>query len=78
LWIIDLADFDSIKRDGGRLDILIENAALMSNKYEATKDGWESSFVISFNHPSAWADEMIASKSTASPSHSWLYCSFRR
>ncbi|KAJ7319287.1 hypothetical protein DFH08DRAFT_1034977 [Mycena albidolilacea] len=54
LWIIDLADFNSVKRfgdkferEGGRLDILVENAALMANKYEATKDGWESSLQVS-------------------------------
>ncbi|KAJ7140917.1 hypothetical protein C8R44DRAFT_603865 [Mycena epipterygia] len=53
LWIIDLADFASVKRfadkfdkDGGRLDILVENAALSTSKYEATKDGWESSFQV--------------------------------
>ncbi|KAJ7466908.1 hypothetical protein FB451DRAFT_1483757 [Mycena latifolia] len=49
LWIIDRADFASVKRfahkfeqDGGRLDILVENAAITSTKYEATKDGWEA------------------------------------
>ncbi|KAJ7825401.1 hypothetical protein B0H14DRAFT_3145355 [Mycena olivaceomarginata] len=53
LWIVDLADFNSVKRfgdkferEGGRLDILVENAALMANKYEATKDGWESSLQV--------------------------------
>jgi retinol dehydrogenase-12 len=52
LWIIDLADFASVKQfadrfeqDGGRLDILVENAAIAPTTYEATKDGWESSFV---------------------------------
>ncbi|KAJ6580929.1 hypothetical protein B0H19DRAFT_488399 [Mycena capillaripes] len=49
LWIIDLADFVSVKqfadkfeRDGGRLDILVENAGIGTLKYEPTKDGWES------------------------------------
>ncbi|KAF7345429.1 hypothetical protein MVEN_01560900 [Mycena venus] len=53
LWIIDLADFESVKQfadkfehDGGRLDILVENAALASDKYEATKDGWETSLQV--------------------------------
>jgi retinol dehydrogenase-12 len=52
LWIIDLADFTSVKlfadrfeQDGGRLDILVENAAITASTYVATKDGWESSFV---------------------------------
>ncbi|KAK7012897.1 hypothetical protein R3P38DRAFT_1532088 [Favolaschia claudopus] len=54
LWLIDLADFESVKkfadkfeRDGGRLDILVENAALSTSKYEATKDGWEVSLQVS-------------------------------
>ncbi|KAJ7707119.1 short-chain dehydrogenase [Mycena metata] len=49
LWIVDLADFTSVKRfadkfeqDGGRLDILVANAAVILPKYEATKDGWET------------------------------------
>jgi retinol dehydrogenase-12 len=52
LWIIDLADFESVKqfadrfeKDGGRLDILVENAAIAPTTYEATKDGWESGCV---------------------------------
>jgi NAD(P)-dependent dehydrogenase (short-subunit alcohol dehydrogenase family) len=57
LWIIDLADFESVKqfadkfeRDGGRLDILVENAAIGTFKYEATEDGWETSLVPLINH----------------------------
>jgi NAD(P)-dependent dehydrogenase (short-subunit alcohol dehydrogenase family) len=53
LWIVDLADFNSVKQfgdkfeqDGGRLDYLILNAALATDKYEPTKDGWETSFVM--------------------------------
>ncbi|KAJ7921254.1 hypothetical protein B0H13DRAFT_2656140 [Mycena leptocephala] len=53
LWIIDLADFESVKqfadkfqRDGGRLDILVENAALATFDYDATKDGWEASLQV--------------------------------
>ncbi|KAJ6580900.1 NAD(P)-binding protein [Mycena capillaripes] len=55
LWIVDLADFESVKqfadkfeREGGRLDILVANAAVGSFKYAATKDGWESSLQV--NH----------------------------
>jgi NAD(P)-dependent dehydrogenase (short-subunit alcohol dehydrogenase family) len=55
LWLVDLADFDSVKQfadrfesDGGRLDILVENAAIAASTYKPTKDGWEASFV----HPS--------------------------
>ncbi|KAJ7132355.1 hypothetical protein C8R44DRAFT_698819 [Mycena epipterygia] len=56
LWIIDLADFESVKRfadkfekDGGRLDILVENAAFAAmNGYEATKDGWEASLQVNY------------------------------
>jgi NAD(P)-dependent dehydrogenase (short-subunit alcohol dehydrogenase family) len=49
-WIVDLADFKSISafadrfenEGGGRLDILVENAALATKKFETTKDGWEA------------------------------------
>ncbi|KAJ7302935.1 hypothetical protein DFH08DRAFT_57252 [Mycena albidolilacea] len=53
LWLVDLSDFESVKnfgdkfeRDGGRLDILVENAAILSDKYEGTKDGWELSLQV--------------------------------
>ncbi|KAJ6618970.1 hypothetical protein B0H10DRAFT_2164030 [Mycena sp. CBHHK59/15] len=53
LWIIDLADFASVKQfaekfeqDGGRLDILVENAAIAPFKYEPTKDGWETALQV--------------------------------
>ncbi|KAJ7756225.1 hypothetical protein B0H16DRAFT_1315267 [Mycena metata] len=53
VWIVDLAEFASVTRfadkfeqDGGRLDILVENAARAQLKYEPTKDGWESSLQI--------------------------------
>jgi retinol dehydrogenase-12 len=56
LWIVDLADFASVRRfgdkfdkDGGRLDILVENAGVSTEKYESTKDGWESTLVLSFS-----------------------------
>ncbi|KAF8208783.1 hypothetical protein K438DRAFT_1904381 [Mycena galopus ATCC 62051] len=49
LWILDLAEFASVRRfadrfeqDGGRLDILVANAAVMLAKYQETKDGWET------------------------------------
>ncbi|KAJ7497994.1 hypothetical protein B0H11DRAFT_1998217 [Mycena galericulata] len=55
LWNLDLADFDSVKQfatkfeqEGGRLDILVANAAIGMLKFEPTKDGWESS--IQVNH----------------------------
>ncbi|KAJ6595764.1 hypothetical protein DFH09DRAFT_1259000 [Mycena vulgaris] len=53
LWTIDLADFASVKQfadkfeqDGGRLDILVENAAIAALSYEPTKDGWETSLQV--------------------------------
>ncbi|KAF7314311.1 hypothetical protein MKEN_00903700 [Mycena kentingensis (nom. inval.)] len=49
LWLVDLADFDSVKafvhkfeQDGGRLDILLANAATISTTYGATKQSWET------------------------------------
>ncbi|KAF7365359.1 hypothetical protein MVEN_00407900 [Mycena venus] len=49
VWIVDLTEFASVQRfadkfaqDGGRLDILVANAAVILNKYEETKDGWET------------------------------------
>lgn len=49
LWILDLASFDSVKsfsdrfnKEGGRLDILVENAAVApSDPLRTTSDGWE-------------------------------------
>ncbi|KAJ6520379.1 short-chain dehydrogenase/reductase family protein-like protein [Mycena sanguinolenta] len=53
LWIIDLADFSSVKqfadkfeRDGGRLDILVENAAVTSMQYAPFKDNRETSLQV--------------------------------
>ncbi|KAJ7078774.1 hypothetical protein C8R44DRAFT_910112 [Mycena epipterygia] len=53
LWIIDLASFSSVKqfadrfeREGGRLDILVANAAVGPARYEPTTDGWESSLQV--------------------------------
>ncbi|KAJ7147553.1 hypothetical protein C8R43DRAFT_1097223 [Mycena crocata] len=48
LRIVDLASFHSVKsfadrfeKEGGRLDILLCSAAVISEKYERTTDGWE-------------------------------------
>ncbi|KAJ3507674.1 hypothetical protein NLJ89_g6175 [Agrocybe chaxingu] len=51
LWLIDLADFASVKafvaryeQEGGRLDLLVENAAILpvqGQKVQMTADGWE-------------------------------------
>ncbi|CAK5267280.1 unnamed protein product [Mycena citricolor] len=53
LWLIDLADFASVsafadrfEREGGRLDILVENAGVATDKYEVSKDGWETSMQV--------------------------------
>ncbi|KAJ7466926.1 hypothetical protein FB451DRAFT_1483841 [Mycena latifolia] len=53
LWLVDLADFASVKRfadkfeqDGGRLDILVENAGISTSKYAPTKDGWETAIQV--------------------------------
>lgn len=49
-WVLDLADFSSIKafvarfeeEGGGRLDVLLENAAVSLPDLSFTKDGWET------------------------------------
>ncbi|KAJ7740465.1 hypothetical protein DFH07DRAFT_926586 [Mycena maculata] len=53
LWIVDLAEFASVKQfaakfaqDGGRLDILVENAAIAPEKYEPTNDGWDAALQV--------------------------------
>ncbi|TEB14973.1 NAD(P)-binding protein [Coprinellus micaceus] len=50
LRLLDLASFasvtafaDKFEEDGGRLDILIANAAVGTTVYRVTKDGWEES-----------------------------------
>jgi len=55
-WAVDLANFKTIsafanrfeKEGGGRLDILVANAAVALMKFESTPDGWEST--IQVNH----------------------------
>ncbi|KAJ7466914.1 hypothetical protein FB451DRAFT_1259505 [Mycena latifolia] len=53
LWLVDLADFASVKsfadkfeQDGGRLDILVENAGVSSSTYTPTKDGYETALQV--------------------------------
>ncbi|KAF5316275.1 hypothetical protein D9619_006570 [Psilocybe cf. subviscida] len=54
LWILDLASFDSVKafadkfnKEGGRLDILVENAAVTpSEPVRTTSDGWEETLHV--------------------------------
>jgi len=55
-WTVDLAEFKTIsafaerfeKEGGGRLDLLVENAGVVTRKFESTKDGWESTLQV--NH----------------------------
>lgn len=53
LWLIDLAEFASVKafadralKELERLDIIVLNAALGTHNYSTTKDGWESSLQV--------------------------------
>lgn len=57
LWMVDLAEFSSVRtfvdralRDLERLDILMLNAAISSEKYTATKDGWETGYEYLCSH----------------------------
>ncbi|KAG6918159.1 hypothetical protein DXG01_016144 [Tephrocybe rancida] len=53
LWMVDLSRFSSVvafidkfEQQGGRLDILIGNAAAMTSDYSTTEDGWETSLQV--------------------------------
>ncbi|KAJ7286849.1 hypothetical protein C8J57DRAFT_1282185 [Mycena rebaudengoi] len=46
LWISVKHFGERFEKDGGRLDILIANAGISTEKYEATKDGWESTLQV--------------------------------
>ncbi|KAG6918164.1 hypothetical protein DXG01_016149 [Tephrocybe rancida] len=53
LWIVDLSKFSSVvafvdkfEQEGGRLDILVANAATATLEYSTTPDGWESSLQV--------------------------------
>ncbi|KAF9460542.1 short-chain dehydrogenase [Collybia nuda] len=53
LWIIDLAKFSSVsefaskfEKDGGRLDILVQNAAAAPSIRQETSDGWENAIQV--------------------------------
>ncbi|KAG6856450.1 hypothetical protein H0H87_004415 [Tephrocybe sp. NHM501043] len=53
LWIVDLSCFasviafaDKFEKDGGRLDILVANAAIASVLYTPTADDWELSLQV--------------------------------
>ncbi|KAJ7502584.1 hypothetical protein B0H11DRAFT_2188382 [Mycena galericulata] len=80
LWIIDLADFESVKqfatkfeRDGGRLDILVENAGIgMKFDFEATNDGWESSIQVNHLATSLLAILLLPSMIKTAQQHSTL------
>ena len=50
VWPLDLSDFSSVKafvdryekEGGGQLDVLLENAGIVTEKFKQTKDGWET------------------------------------
>jgi len=55
MWMIDLGELSSVKNlvdkfdvDGGRLDILVENAAVAVTEYNTTPDGWESTLQVNY------------------------------
>ena len=53
LMLVDLGDFASVgafadkyEKEVGRLDLLVENAAVANNTLTRTVDGWESKYVL--------------------------------
>ncbi|KAF8888744.1 hypothetical protein BD779DRAFT_428852 [Infundibulicybe gibba] len=76
LWMIDLSDFNSVKAfvdkfeaDGGRLDVLVENAGIVMPKYEATKDGWESTIQVNNLAPELLALLLLPRMTTTAREH---------
>lgn len=54
LWLLDLSRFASVvefaekfEQDGGKIDILVANAAISTSDYNQTSDGWDESSVFS-------------------------------
>ena len=54
LWLVDLAQLDSVlqfadkfEKDGGRLDLLVYNAAVAEWKYSKSVDGYELTYALS-------------------------------
>ncbi|KAF5317889.1 hypothetical protein D9611_014387 [Ephemerocybe angulata] len=53
LWLLDLAQFSSViafadrfEKDGGRLDIVVANAAIATEEYDTSSDGWETTLQV--------------------------------
>jgi len=51
--VLDLGSFESVKKfaqkikeDNDRLDLLLKNSGVAPEQYEATKDGWETSYAL--------------------------------
>ncbi|KAF5355361.1 hypothetical protein D9758_006116 [Tetrapyrgos nigripes] len=78
LWIIDLNDFTSVKtfadrfdNEGGRLDILVENAGISPmNVDERTKDGWLGVFQTNFIAPALLAYRLLPHMLKTAQDHS--------
>ncbi len=66
LYIVDLASFDSVRNfikqiteEYQRLDILINNAAVMKQKRSLTEDGFETMFQVNFLSPVLLMTELL-------------------
>ncbi|RDB15750.1 WW domain-containing oxidoreductase [Hypsizygus marmoreus] len=78
LWIIDLAQFSSViafadkfENDGGRLDILVENAACApTSVYSGTVDGWETALQVNYLSLSLLALRLLPRMVQTSQDHS--------
>ncbi|GLB39563.1 putative protein CC1G_02706 Coprinopsis cinerea okayama7 130 [Lyophyllum shimeji] len=76
LWLIDLSEFSSVvafadkfEKDGGRLDILVENAAIATQTYETTRDGWETTLQVNCLAPSLLALRLLPRMIQTSQEH---------
>ncbi|KAG6828192.1 hypothetical protein H0H92_008811 [Tricholoma furcatifolium] len=77
LWLVDLSDFSSViafsdkfVKEGGRLDILVENAAIATLDHTLTDDGFESSLQVNCLSPALLALRLLPQMIKTAEDHS--------